>query len=69
MLNFFHYFSYFSQLFTFIFMVFFFRLGIKKSERGLDNAKLITDSKYFGRPLGEYNGPLMNRIVCKAHEV
>ncbi|EFO26242.2 methionyl-tRNA synthetase [Loa loa] len=45
------------------------RLGIKKNERGLGNVKLITDSKYFGRPLGEYSGPLMERIVCRASEV
>ncbi|CAG9536800.1 unnamed protein product [Cercopithifilaria johnstoni] len=45
------------------------RLGIKRSERGLDNVKFITDSKYFGRPLGEYSGPLMDRIVCRASEI
>uniref|UniRef100_A0A1I8EWK8 Uncharacterized protein n=1 Tax=Wuchereria bancrofti TaxID=6293 RepID=A0A1I8EWK8_WUCBA len=26
-------------------------LGIKESERGLDNVKIITDSRYFGTPL------------------
>ncbi|KAL3989880.1 methionine--tRNA ligase [Acanthocheilonema viteae] len=45
------------------------RLGIKKSERGLNNIKFITDSKYFGKPLGKYGGPLMNRIVCRTSEV
>ncbi|KAM3728947.1 Methionine--tRNA ligase [Dirofilaria immitis] len=45
------------------------RLGIERNERILDNAKFITDSKYFGKPLGKYNGPVMNRITCKNGEL
>uniref|UniRef100_A0A8R1XRN0 Methionine--tRNA ligase, mitochondrial n=1 Tax=Onchocerca volvulus TaxID=6282 RepID=A0A8R1XRN0_ONCVO len=45
------------------------RLGIKKNERGLDNVKFTIDSKYSGKPLGEYNGPIMDRIMCKTGTV
>ncbi|MCP9257311.1 Methionine--tRNA ligase, mitochondrial [Dirofilaria immitis] len=45
------------------------RLGIERNERILDNAKFIVDSKYFGKPLGKYNGPVMNRITCKNGEL
>ncbi|VDN03152.1 unnamed protein product [Thelazia callipaeda] len=42
------------------------RLGIQIRERNLSNANFFADSKYSGLPLGEYEGPIMKRILWKS---